>query len=342
MWFEELTGFREERPEQVRRQLVVEGDRLYSRVDDRQWRCGTLEVPTLAELRERVRTAEVPRGRLAVRQVVADVRGLHRDPANAGSLFQVASQFNLLEMTDPDVTPEEGVDRYEYDRTQGPACAIAAGAGTIYRNYFIDFDGLLGQSADRQIDCLADLGEALGNSGDRLWRMRNGYALASEAGLQELADRLRISSPEELDRLRGLLRIGVQRDTEVTIAPTAHTVTQVFCSALPVAYSVHPAKLWEPFARLILEAAYEATLLAGLLNARRTGNPAVYLTSLGGGAFGNENSWIVAAMERAFRLHRRAPLRVAIVSHGRPKRDIEAMISRMGNTVEDPMGFQGG
>jgi hypothetical protein len=339
MWFEELTGFREGRPEQVRRQLAVEGDRLYSRINDRQWRCGTLEIPTLAELRKRARAAEVPSGRLTVRQVVADVRGLHGDPANTGSLFQVASQFNLLEMTGPEVTPEEGVDRYEYDRTQGPACAIAAGAGTIYRNYFVELDGRRGQSAKHQIDCLADLGEALGNSGGRHWRMRNGYALASEAGLRGLTDRLRASSPEELDRLRGLLRIGVQRDTEVTIASTAHTVTQAFCSALPVAYSMHPAELWAPFARLILEAAYEATLLAGVLNARRTGNSAVFLTSLGGGAFGNENSWIVAAMERAFRHYRRAPLRVAVVSHGRPKQDIEAMISRMGNTGEDENGL---
>ncbi|MCK5683507.1 hypothetical protein KAJ27_05280 [bacterium] len=51
-------------------------------------------------------------------------------------MFQVASQFNLLEMVSPGVTPEEGVGRYEHDHTQGPACAIACGVGTIYRNYF--------------------------------------------------------------------------------------------------------------------------------------------------------------------------------------------------------------
>jgi len=35
--------------------------------------------------------------------------------------FQVASQFNLLEMTGPSVTPEHGVARYAHDPTQGPA-----------------------------------------------------------------------------------------------------------------------------------------------------------------------------------------------------------------------------
>ena len=49
-------------------------------------------------------------------------------PENAGALFQVASQLNLLEMTGPEVTPEDGVTIYQDDRTQGPACAIAAGA----------------------------------------------------------------------------------------------------------------------------------------------------------------------------------------------------------------------
>jgi hypothetical protein len=66
---------------------------------------------------------------------------MHQSPKNAGALFQVASQFNLLEMVLPRVTPEHGVTRYAHDHTQGPACAIAAGAATIYRNYFVPVDG---------------------------------------------------------------------------------------------------------------------------------------------------------------------------------------------------------
>ncbi|WP_245316866.1 hypothetical protein [Bradyrhizobium manausense] len=49
---------------------------------------------------------------------------------------------------------------YQSDSTQGPACAIAAGAATIYRNYFAKVAGRLGQTKDRQIDALADLGES--------------------------------------------------------------------------------------------------------------------------------------------------------------------------------------
>ncbi len=101
-------------------------------------------------------------------------------------------------------------------------------------------------------------------------------------------------SEAALDALRQTLRIGIQWDTQVTLPGCAHRVTQAYCSALPVAYSSHPHALWEPFARLVLEAAYEATLCAAQLNAARTGNRTVFLTLLGGGAFGNQSEWIFA------------------------------------------------
>ena len=268
-WFERLTGFREISPGHVRQNIAVRGPALVSRPNGRSMVFGRLETPSLGDLRERLRTIPPAGGRLTVREVVADVRALHSDVRNAGALFQAASQFNLLEMASPDVTPEQGVGIYEGDHTQGPACAVAAGAGTIYRNYFAPVSGQIGQSAGNQIDCLADLGGALGNAGNRLWQMRNGYALASRAGLEELSERLASSSEAELDGLRSLLRIGLQWDTQVTLEGCSHTVSQAYCSALPIAYCGHPAACWAPFARLVLEAAYEATLCTAILNARR-------------------------------------------------------------------------
>jgi hypothetical protein len=291
--------------------------------------CGELETPSLAELRERVHSGEQSNGTISVREVVANVQQLHTSEPNAGSLFQVASQFNLLEMTTPTVTPEEGVGRYETDRTQGPACAIAAGAGTIYRNYFANVNGQIGQSATNQIDCLADLGAALGNADGRLWEMKNGYALATASGLREIGGRLRGSSEAERDRLRQLLRIGIQWNTQVTLDDCTHTVSQAYCSALPVAYSKHPWSLWAELARLVLEASYEATICAAILNARNTGSNRVFLTLLGGGAFGNDTDWIIGAIERAVSLHRHADLDVAIVSYGSPKPSVQELVRRL-------------
>ena len=74
---------------------------------------------------------DVPARSSTIREQVGDVRQLHVDSANANVLFQVASQFKLLEMTGLSVMPELGVSSYENDPTQGPACAIACGVGTI-------------------------------------------------------------------------------------------------------------------------------------------------------------------------------------------------------------------
>lgn len=41
----------------------------------------------------------------------------------------------------------------------------------------------------------------------------------------------------QLQDLRGLLHVGVQSDTKVTQAGGGHCVTQVYCSAMPVAYA---------------------------------------------------------------------------------------------------------
>ena len=324
-WFETLTGFTEEYPQQVRENITVDAQTLTSLGNGRVLVYGQLETPTLAELRERVQSSGQRNGKISVREVVANVQHLHTNVANAGSLFQVASQFNLLEMVSPNYTPEDGVGIYENDRTQGPACAIAAGAGTIYRNYFANVNGHTGQSANNQIDCLADIGAALGNNENRLWEMRNGYALCSQSGLVEIAHRLQASSESELDRLRQLLRIGIQWNTQVTLNDSRHTVSQAYCSALPVAYSRHPSHLWAPFARLILEAAYEATICTAILNSESN---RLFLTLLGGGAFGNETSWIIEGIQRALTLYKDVELDVAIVSYGSTNPSIQQLISQ--------------
>lgn len=316
MWFESLTGFEEESPEQVRSNLVLAGTSIMSRMNGRTVRCGRLETPALQVLRDRGRSSGMAAGPLRMREVVGDVKKLHADPANAGAVFQVASQFNLLEMASPSITPERGVDIYESDRTQGPACAMAAGGGTIYRNYFADVNGRIGQTSDNQIDCLRDMGAALGNVGGRLWVMRNGYALATEEGLVAISDRLRATSEAERDALRETLRIGIHWEVQVTLPGCEHTVNQAYCSALPVAYSVHPRRLWEDFARLVLEASYEAAFCAARQNLAETGDGRLFLTLLGGGAFGNDEDWIIAAIARAAGLFEEVPLDVAIVSYG--------------------------
>jgi hypothetical protein len=159
--------------------------------------------------------------------------------------------------------------------------------------------------------------------------MRNGYALASESGLAEISRRLRSLSEQQKDGLRQKLRIGIQWHTQVTLNECQHLVSQAYCSALPVAYTNHPPEAWAEFARLVLEAAYEATLCAAILNAKSTGNNRVFLTLLGGGAFGIETEWIISAIQRASQLYQHSNLDVAVVSYGRSNPYIQDLVDHV-------------
>lgn len=321
-WFERLTGFREEGYEETQRRLRVEGEELVSLVNGKRYGIGHLLLTSLGKLRGHADLGQdAP---TTVQCVTGDVRAMHSEPEYDGALFQVASQFNLLEMTGPSVTPEDGVTRYGGDPTQGPACAIAAGAATIYRNYFVpvgDFGpggDQIGQTRDRQLDALDLMGAALSRHLDRpvsdLWTMRNGYALCSESGLDAIARLIDEGGEELRDELRQSLRIGYHQGVEVTDVRGGERrfVAQAFCSALPVAYGGGRREAWEAFARIVLEAAYEATLLAAV---DRVPN-IVLLTRVGGGAFGNADEWIDDAIVRAIKLVERAGLDIRLVSRG--------------------------
>ena len=315
-WFRDLTGLDDDRAEAVRAAVAeVAPGVLLSRANGRRMVAGALHLPRLAELR--AATPGFGRGpALALRERVGDAVALHLDPAQAGAVFQAASQANLLEMTGPEVPPEAGIARYAFDRTQGPACAMSCGAGTLWRAYLVPLAGGAGQATGRQIDTLADLGRALGNTGGRYWTMRNGYALSSGEGAGAASRRIAAMDEGARDALRACLRVGVQAGTEVTLATAGHRVTQVYAAAMPVAYDRAPARDWGPLARLVLEAAYEATLRAALVHAGGDRPVQVFLTRLGGGAFGNDPAWIDAAIDRALGVMAGAPLEVTLVTRG--------------------------
>ncbi len=333
-WFQKLTGLEQESEANVRQYLSAGEGVLKSKANGSSYGYGNLEVVALRELRKRVSEDQGSEGteaslrKISVRETVANVQDLHKETHNENSIFQVASQFNLLEMVGPGVIPEAGVGIYEKDFTQGPACAVAAGAATIYRNYFVEIDGEIGQTAGRQIDTLNDLGELLGNRNERLWRMQNGYALASASGLAEISAHIANATEGELDCLRDALRIGLQWGVEVTLAGCGNRVTQAFCSALPVAYSRLEMSQWEPFARLVLEASYEAVFCSAILNRLETGSGKLFLTLLGGGAFGNDFEWIVSAIERSLKKYQSYELEIEIVSYGESKPGVAALVAR--------------
>ena len=236
-------------------------------------------------------------------------------------------------MVSPYITPEKGVDIYERDYTQGPACAIACGAGTIYRNYFAPVNGEQGQSNYNQIDCLELIGKELNNEELLLWKMSNGYALLSHDGLLNINTQIHKKSQEQREQLKENLKIGIQWKTEVTLANSTQIVSQIYCSALPVSYSQIKSSHWEIFSKVILEATYEATLYAALINLDQTGCNKVFLTLVGGGAFGNEIDWIMDALRTSLLKFKDMPLDINIVSYNSSSPKIQELITQFNNEV---------
>lgn len=327
MWFEDLMGFKEQNPTQVQSNINVVGNKLISKVNGRTYIYGLLSTPSLNELRRESADLQNYNEEIKLSEVIGNVQALHCLHENNGAFFQAASQFNLLEMVSPNVTPEEGIGRYELDKTQGPACAIACGAGTIFRNYFANVNGKTGQTFDNQIDCLKDLGVFFENEKLGLWQMANGYALVTSEGLKHISNIIRDSSQEDYEQIKGFLRIGIQSDTQLTIENSSNFVTQGYCSALPIAYTSIKSDLWESFARLVLEATYEATFYAALQNYENTKNNKVYLTLVGGGVFGNNIEWILDAIKKAVFKFNQTPLDIRIVSYGSSNSNIRQFVN---------------
>lgn len=366
-WFEDTFGFREiaKNFEAVRSKCRVVHDgtdeaKLITTVSssgssetlERSFHIGRFETPSVEDLRARLADlmesesirppangANGVHEGLKFRHLIGDAGEMHHDPSNANAVFQAASQFNCLEMSSPTVTPDDGITCYEYDRTQGPACAMACPAGTLYRNYLINGYGQGGQQG-KQIDTLSDIDALVRNSTtqeegggngtttaatNNYWSLQNGYALSARRGsIGQLSERLRDSEigPQLSNEIVNKLRVGVHWNTEVynvhlpAESQSRHRVAQVYCSAMPVAYDRRKSssKDWAPFAKLILLATYEATLAtAAILSKYRKERVTVYLTKVGGGVFGNDPTWIQAAIRKSLQKYKDHPLDVGLV-----------------------------
>ena len=105
-WFEAAFGFREEAYDATRRRFSMDGEGnlvFGAGEQERRLHVGRWMTPSLAELRERTAGARGGGGGgggLTFTHLTnSDVNGMHHHaPTAAGGVFQVASQFNCLEV----------------------------------------------------------------------------------------------------------------------------------------------------------------------------------------------------------------------------------------------------
>jgi hypothetical protein len=152
-------------------------------------------------------------GGLRLDIVLGDVAKFHGLRENRHATFQAASQFNCLEFVGPSVVPEDGIMAYPSDKTQGPACSVACGPATTYRNYLVPLDdgAQVGQTSHRQIENMSGLAAML----EHAPRVQGGYTLAENGQLVSLNEELKGFDEEGVDALRSVLAVGVHEDVQV-------------------------------------------------------------------------------------------------------------------------------
>jgi hypothetical protein len=251
----------------------------------RSWQAGHFETPSIGTLRQRAAargSAGGARARLWLldgRSEMTDI-GCLQATSSAGTLFQVASQFNCLESPGPWVTR---VANYFHDATQGPRASISAFPATLLRHYQApgpDGSRFTQVSGGPQINLLADACPP--------GVVHNGYLTgrgvddppALAAALEADFDRIRVGVHDGAQVVRGYSWDGAVEDSE------RRRIAQVFTSTAAGGGYGADAVLGEsflPVCRQLLRAACLGTLLAAAALGRRR----VLLTLIGGGVFGN-------------------------------------------------------
>ena len=81
-WFKELTGFSEESYHLTQSNFRVEGQKLYSKVNNRSFNIGEFNCESLHGLRQQVSRIDVKRCKSTLGEIVGEAKSLHEDPKN--------------------------------------------------------------------------------------------------------------------------------------------------------------------------------------------------------------------------------------------------------------------
>ncbi|KKR96862.1 MAG: hypothetical protein UU47_C0006G0023 [candidate division TM6 bacterium GW2011_GWE2_41_16] len=329
--------------------VFSDGESSFLRTSCGTFAVGSFEVKNIQELRDlwaakQKKNISAGKGFLRVVEGVGtknsswfrsfvDIGALQANPCNKGTAFQVASNFNALEAGGD---PCDGVTRYLYTTAQGEEASISAAPAAIYRMYFAQHHGVVGQF-EQQINFLEDVPLPHGGTFG-VGRVHNGYLEVQHGGV--LSKPGTMLSFAEMERLIPLVKVGVHSQVQVTsglamLPPNGYSaktwdakslmekslkgenvivddpeqrVTQIFTAAQNLA-QLGTGTCWDDMARMLLHAAYEGTVRAAYVS----GCSKLYLTLVGGGVFNNRIDWIVDSIERVMPLIRESGMEVTLV-----------------------------
>lgn len=267
-----------------------------------------------------------------------DVGAMQADLQYKDAVFQVASNFNALELVGPN-DQMENITKYLLDKTQGPFASLSALPGLIYRHYYMFMNskpqGEWQQTPQRQINFLDQTDIPVTNSyvtfGNDVFGITN-YAVDK-------------------------MKVGYHRDIQVTfgfmpdfskfekVTNPDQTVNQVFTAAINFGFGSRNNSIVlkrdpnnvKAIAQNIQNAAYEGTIRSAFVHGKKR----VVLTMIGGGVFANDVAWIANAIEKNKELIKQSGMKVELVifdSSRYHESDMKSFRGRMLKMVEDTGG----
>lgn len=266
---------------------------------------GTFHRPTLRSLLDDARDAKRTMASYALQLKIIvgedvgesiltrDVVSLHDAQHRTIPLWQVASQFNALEMISPQVSYKDGILDYVNDATQGPRAALACAPGTLVRNlYYPDTNAVYKMGL----------------------RIKNGYLLYEKR--PELVHDRWVSEDLIVPYMENTGVYGIHYNAQNRAwykHETSNVVHQVFTSAIPMNMYGNggDAQVQEEVARNAIYAAYVG-VLALSLKLEPFNDPIVHLTLLGSGSFGVPVKVVMEEMIHALRVFARHPIQVRV------------------------------
>lgn len=266
--------------------------------------------------------------------------------ANEDAVFQVASNFNALELVSSD-DHMKNITGYFNDLTQGPFASISAAPGTILRHYYMFYKPDTNPSDWQQYPVP-----------DRLWRKSDAN---KQINFLENTDIPIVNSYVAFSKRRPAqvnnfkvedIQIGWHEGIQVTSGlmpnPQKHTqfylpnqiINQVFTAAVDFSsnarYKEDPKAI--QIAQAVQDAAYEGTIRAAVA----AGKKKVFLTLIGGGVFANKLEWIANALEKMKDFIKKSGLEVTLVifngNDSRLRDQIVAFRDRMQQLAGDTGG----
>jgi hypothetical protein len=307
LWFERITGMREEQWNDknfgrkcFERQKDGSFDIVHANGVDR-YNTGILHHDTLADLRRAFKKSKKsPKPIMLVNNLddntkrTADIRHILINPAHEGHMFQAASQFDALECIQAkrDRADNTFLTDYVHDGTQGPYVSLVCPAAAISRRDLAhiqdDEDAPSQAIKGKNINYLSALGK-------HRFEVVDGYIVNNtrEKTLPENKTERRDLS----DQVTIMYNEGASVYMDITdshaykMVKRPFKVHQVFVAAMNIAQggsgmdnSRNDDKAnRDDKLRFLLTCAYEATYLA----AHKCKAPALWLTLVGGGVFGN-------------------------------------------------------